>query len=385
MAHNSSKPPEFNSPLFNVGVQKLEQDEKPDDSNQTGPSNNQISLNLNVINHCKIISETFISLTEFLITFKAISVGQSGNHRNQTTPDEAASNDTSTKAILTQPRKRPCCSPKALTVAIIFVINLVLIGVIIGMIVFFKKDREKDNAYKKFVIASRNSTSSFSIGDMTTLMATDAENLPTTDATDKTMFSEVPCQIYSRKDWNALLMKSEDKLELPVKRIVIMDTQTEKCDDSNSCKDFLKSRQKSFIKVLLSKGFYTTDLPENFLIAPDGSIFEGRGFTYEGQHSYDQASTSYNSQAIGVTFIGNLTDIDLSSRQLEGFNYFIQKSVKEGQIKEDYQLYYREQLVGPNVISKKLQDNIKTLDHWKESMKNQVIHFQCKNLNKRLL
>lgn len=248
-------------------------------------------------------------------------------------------------------------------------INLVLIGVIIGMIVFFKKDREEDNSYKKFVIASLNTTSNFGIGEMTTSMTTNAENFSTAVSTDKTIFTEVPCQIYSRKDWNALPMKGENKLEMPVKRIIIMDTQTEKCYDSNSCKVFLKSRQKSFNKVLLSEGLYTTDIPENFFVAPDGSIFEGRGFTHEGQHSYDQALTSYNNQAIGVSFIGNFTDDDLNSQQLEGFNYFIQKFVREGQIREDYQIYYREQLIGPNVLTKKLQKNIKTWNHWMEGMK----------------
>lgn len=52
MAQNSNKTSDPS--LLNVGVQKLEKLEKPDGSNLNGSSDNQINLNLNVINHCKI-------------------------------------------------------------------------------------------------------------------------------------------------------------------------------------------------------------------------------------------------------------------------------------------------------------------------------------------
>lgn len=137
-----------------------------------------------------------------------------------------------------------------------------------------------------------------------------------------------------------------------------MDTQTDTCSGEEDCKRFVRLRQ--------SEGNLYEDIFENFLIASDGSVFEGRGFEFEGQHSFDRVTTSYNNQAIGVSFIGNYTETDLSEDQFEGFKYFVQRSINESLIRVDYKLYFREQLVGPNVITKRLQAAVTTWDHWTE-------------------
>lgn len=111
------------------------------------------------------------------------------------------------------------------------------------------------------------------------------------------------------------------------------------------------------------------DIPENFLIAPDGSIFEGRGFSREGQHTFDYTKTSYNNGALGITFIGDYTERNLTADQVECFNYFIQKSIDDNMVKTDYKLYYKDQLAGTltSNVTDQLYETVKSWDHWKES------------------
>lgn len=107
-----------------------------------------------------------------------------------------------------------------------------------------------------------------------------------------------------------------------------MDTQTVTCSGDDACINFVQNRQNSSYLA------NSQDLPENFLISTDGTIYEGRGYSYEGQHSNDRGSTSYN-KAIGVSFIGNLTENIPSDVQLNSLKYFIEKSVGDGKVKED--------------------------------------------------
>jgi len=44
------------------------------------------------------------------------------------------------------------------------------------------------------------------------------------------------------------------------------------------------------------------DIGYNFLVAEDGSVYEGRGWDTVGAHTY-----GYNSVSIGIAFIGNFS------------------------------------------------------------------------------
>jgi len=114
-----------------------------------------------------------------------------------------------------------------------------------------------------------------------------------------------------------------------------------------------------------------TDIQENFLIASDGTIYEGRGFAYEGEHTKDQATTSYNNQAIGVSFIGNYTETSLSTEQIESFEYFVQQMISNGTlIDENFKLYYNEQLIGSNESNDELYKSVRNFTNWQESKLN---------------
>lgn len=298
--------------------------------------------------------------------FIALSVNKDVDNSNGTVPNVLSKNDS-----LSSDNKEKIAflqKPKVL-IPLAFIL-LCLVGLSVGLTLLFFKNRNND--YKDI---QETSTTLLSTTYTSTLASTSTEpKESTTVATTKlttqpptsTELSKDSFRIFMRSDWEALPMKGDDKLKIPVERVVIMDTQTDTCGDIDACKTFIKERQNSFNYLLLPGGYYSKDILENFLIAPDGSIFEGRGFAYEGQYSYDRASTSYNSQAIGVSFIGNYTESSLNEDQQKSFNFFIQKYIDDSQIQEDYQLYFLEQLVGPNVITKKLQEAVKSWNNWKE-------------------
>lgn len=149
-----------------------------------------------------------------------------------------------------------------------------------------------------------------------------------------------------------------------------MDTENESCDDLESCKAFVRRRQEMQMKVEDKNKTANDilDIKENFLIAPCGIIFEGRGFSYEGQHTQDESLTSYNSKAIGIAFIGNYTKKNLTRNQVEAFESLVWKNVRNGFIKADFKLYHRDQITCmKDFENDNLFKTVRTWDRWSES------------------
>lgn len=188
-----------------------------------------------------------------------------------------------------------------------------------------------------------------------------------------------PFTIVSRSEWGAnSKMKGSKKLKSPVKLLIIMDTQTDSCDKLEDCSSFLKERQKSeYINDPKIK-----DIRENFLIASDGRVYEGRGFLNEGQHTYDMLSTDYNPNAIGIAFIGNYTRTPLTASQDAMIHNFIRSNVKNGKISENYILYHQDQLaLKQNLNENVLYATIQTWDHWTASKVALIIKTLTSNCN----
>lgn len=174
-----------------------------------------------------------------------------------------------------------------------------------------------------------------------------------------------PLALVSRLEWGAnSAQKGIKKLQTPVRLLIIMDTQTEACDNLEDCGTFLKDRQKS--QFILDSSI--KDIKENFLIASDGTVYEGRGFDYEGQHTYDRQSTDYNPNAIGVAFIGNYTRTPVTTRQEAAVHFFIHNCIKLGNISENYNLFHQDQLsLNQNLSENILYETIQTWDRWTAS------------------
>lgn len=142
------------------------------------------------------------------------------------------------------------------------------------------------------------------------------------------------------------------------KLLIIMDTQSESCYNEDDCIALIKRRREA------TPG---RTVHENFLIASDGTVFEGWGY-FTGEHTYDKQQTSYNNGAFGIAFIGNYSSSPLESEQINALKAFVQDGIRSKRIDYNFNLYHQSQLTLNQIFSKTLLFNaVQTWDHWKTS------------------
>ena len=86
-----------------------------------------------------------------------------------------------------------------------------------------------------------------------------------------------------------------------------------------------------------------SDIPSNFLIGDDGNVYEGRGFTYQGEIVSKNFFDAYR-ESIIVAFIGNFSSQQPSEEQFASFNSFLTKSAAENKIMSNFALFSQNQL-----------------------------------------
>lgn len=263
---------------------------------------------------------------------------------------------------------------------------VIVIGVSSGLPIYFLKNPNKNtddsNNIGQNNTAAPVDTTNISLGistvtegattgsmEASTTKSSTLETSTSTSTSTTTEDSQIIFQYFNRSEWKATTMQGTKRLTLPVNRIVVHDTQTESCSDDEDCKAFVRQRQiATYGSYYL--GISLDDIKENFLISQVGTIFEGRGFSHEGQHTYDACKTSYNS-GLGVSFIGSYTSRNLTENQEKAFVYLIQKFIDEGKIIADYKLYFHEQLSGLNGLNDPwdgyLARSAKTWSNWRKS------------------
>lgn len=268
-----------------------------------------------------------------------------------------------------------CWQKRKMLVAIAIVL-VIMISVCATLIVTYimkeeKKDPNFSNDLTTLTTSFHSSTHSTKTEEILRSTSTTAAQIPSSDVSSTSTTDSItidPFVIVTRSEWNALPMKGQQKLKLPVERIFIKDTQTEPCIEKEACLNFVKKRQRdSWNSRYMS--FPLHDIQENFLISEDGRIFEGRGFAYEGQHTYDHSSTSYNSKAICVSFIGTYSNVSLTSKQVEAYNWLIQMQKECGNISVDFKLFFSDQVASlrdVSVYSDNLYQTIRSWDNWIE-------------------
>ena len=163
----------------------------------------------------------------------------------------------------------------------------------------------------------------------------------------------------NRSSWKADLGRIGSKLlKVPVKKVIVKQSNTTQPCDVKSC-------EKSLIKKQFSS-FYPEeeDIKANFIIATDGTVFEGRGFDREGQMTYDRFGTSYNNDALEIEI--NCIDNKISENQMNSLIIFLDKFVSQSLIQKDYKLFYHEQLVQGQNKNENFYNKIKSLKHFVE-------------------
>ncbi|XP_015234846.1 PREDICTED: N-acetylmuramoyl-L-alanine amidase-like [Cyprinodon variegatus] len=104
--------------------------------------------------------------------------------------------------------------------------------------------------------------------------------------------------IVSRASWGAAPYKgTPTQLSLPLTYLFIhhTDTPSEPCLTFDKCAADMRSMQRYHQQ---DKDW--ADIGYSFVVGGDGNIYEGRGWNWQGAHTY-----GYNSKGYGVSFIGN--------------------------------------------------------------------------------
>lgn len=114
-------------------------------------------------------------------------------------------------------------------------------------------------------------------------------------------------RIYSKSEWGGSVRSNAPLPNLPASWMVIHHSTGDNCDSHQSC-----SEQMRYLEMLHTTIFGWSDIGYNFCIGNDGSIYEGRGFGYQGLHSPD-----FNQQSLGVCFLGTYTSEVPSAEALQ--------------------------------------------------------------------
>ncbi|XP_037806816.1 peptidoglycan-recognition protein LE-like [Lucilia sericata] len=158
------------------------------------------------------------------------------------------------------------------------------------------------------------------------------------------------CLIFPRYRWLAMDPLSEsNKLPEPVEFISIGYTATTSSTVQARNIGIIRDYQTLNVEA---QGF--NDIIYNFLIGCDGTIYEGRGWGVEGDHT-----AGYNHKSIGVAIIGNFKQELPPERTFKACQKLITRGIDEGHLSKDYKIF-----APPTANYNLLNEELKKWDHF---------------------
>lgn len=151
-------------------------------------------------------------------------------------------------------------------------------------------------------------------------ITTDSSSTKQYDTTSQPVYNH---KIIKRKDWeinDSFPITGKYKLISPVNKIILITLVTSQCDTEKSCMEFINGLQQYAYPEY-------DDIRENFIIALDGTIFEGRGFERESETTCESDKiTCYNNKAISISFVqSSEDDYEVNERQKSAYCQFIKE------------------------------------------------------------
>jgi hypothetical protein len=231
------------------------------------------------------------------------------------------------------------------------VVLLFLVAVIVSLVVIsnLKNNSPENETWNESLITNASTKSS---------QTSNPEELKT-----KNENAQKFCQIEPKSEWNSTVKKNI-KLKLPIERVIVFETITNQCGERENCLKFLRQRQLNLTQKYFN-GIFMSNLPENFLISSDGTIYEGRGF-FEGQHTYDRTETSYNKKSLGIGFVADGFKNAINEKQIKALESLTECLIGASKLDQGFKLFHRAQLEGGNQTT--FSEQVKKMSHWKESM-----------------
>ncbi|KAJ4918321.1 hypothetical protein JOQ06_026366 [Pogonophryne albipinna] len=135
-------------------------------------------------------------------------------------------------------------------------------------------------------------------------------------------------EIVSRQQWGAAAPKQAPEKFSCAERVIIHHTDTPSCSSRSEC----VSRVASIQDWHMTERKWD-DIGYNFLVAADGTVFEGRGWGAVGAHAKGN-----NHDSLGIAFIGNFKSEAPNCEALASVKQLLQFGVSEGFIKPQFGL-----------------------------------------------
>ncbi|KAJ0021874.1 hypothetical protein NQD34_009364 [Periophthalmus magnuspinnatus] len=135
--------------------------------------------------------------------------------------------------------------------------------------------------------------------------------------------------IVSRAQWGALTPRNIDKLNSPARRVIIHHTATRSSKTQAESISDVRSIQRHHME-----NRHFDDIGYNFLLALDGTVYEGRGWGVVGAHT-----KGHNSDSVGIAFMGNFTSESPSSEALTSVKRLLEAGVSQGFLLSEFLLF----------------------------------------------
>jgi hypothetical protein len=196
----------------------------------------------------------------------------------------------------------------------------------------------------------------------TTATTSSSTQVPETQSSEMPTTTMKPFEYLelSRSEWmasNSINFDSKYKLNA-TEKIILTTTQTDDCNGINDCIDFIIDYQQSSYPQY-------DDIRENFIIAIDGTILEGRGFYRETETTCEANEiTCYNSRAISISFIQTSNgENEITEYQREAFCLFLRNKTEEEKISKNFTIFQHDMLTTYNDDDVGIFDVLKECDY----------------------
>nr|AQU14349.1 PGRP-LE [Locusta migratoria] len=162
-------------------------------------------------------------------------------------------------------------------------------------------------------------------------------------------------KIIPRRDWLARPRSDPPTpLQPPVPYVIVSHSATEGCDSQASC-----TQMARFIQTFHMESLGWADVGYNFMVGGDGYVYEGRGWTTVGAHTY-----GYNDRSLGLNMIGTFIKELPPAKQMVALRQLIAMGVSEGYVAENYTLLAHRQLSATESPGTRFFEELMTWPHW---------------------